>query len=90
MNFAYKLKNYNKILYQKVKYNHEIAISFKYCNSSLFIAVYVLIYLLPETVVANSQPNVSPQICNINCFTTSYVFSFFSGHILTLHAVVNN
>ena len=29
--------------YQKVNYNHEIAISIKYCNSSLFIAVYVLI-----------------------------------------------
>ena len=43
MNFAYKLKNYNKILYQKVNYNHEIAISIKYCHSSLFIAVYVLI-----------------------------------------------
>ena len=45
---------------------------------------------MPETVVAKSQPNVSPQVCNINCFTTSFVFSFFGGHILKLHAVVNN
>ena len=89
INFAYDLKNYNKILYQKVKYNHEIAISFKYCNSSLFIAVYVLIWLLLETAVAKSQPNVSPQVCNINCFNTSCVFSFFGDHILTLQ-VVNN
>ena len=90
MSFAYKLKNFNKMLYQKVKYNHEIAISFKYFNSSLFIAVYVLIELLPETAVAKSQLNASPQVCNINCFTTSRVFIFSSGHIFTLHAVVNN
>ena len=43
MNFADKLKDYNKILDQKVKFNHEVAISFKCCNSSLFISVYILI-----------------------------------------------